>query len=315
MAAGGLLIWQVNMFAGNSQGSDIKPKVGPMNKIKMTLRQNAFHTLYHAVEHLAKADRAVEDSPGDRYYDADGFVVRRTERGSESFYVSEFQKPPPSYDSKFALLHLIQATELLMKAHLAEGSPDSIFTRKHRERTIDMGKCVREIEIRYPSLLSGNQRTLLLRARDYRNAIEHYEFEYPLDLVRQICIDLLAMCGMFSQRFFGVNMAEEFSFDPWTDASDPVGGYLQSLFRDLSEPGKDAASHTANLWAGLNLHDGLYVCLCCGLRGASIRQGRCVVCGADTDERVGRLIDELDEISRAAAKLRRLGCVDDERPV
>ncbi len=81
--------------------------------IKLNLRQNALHSLYHAIEHLGMVEDCPE--PTDRLFDPDTDSIEwRGKDGATIFYCGNFVRPPPTYNYKFAILHLIQGLELLV---------------------------------------------------------------------------------------------------------------------------------------------------------------------------------------------------------
>lgn len=87
--------------------------------VKLNLRQNALHTLRHAVEHLHLSAEENHGWLNGASFDYDTHDVAWTsEKGHLSFAGSDygFTSPPASYNLKFALLHLIHGSELLLKA-------------------------------------------------------------------------------------------------------------------------------------------------------------------------------------------------------
>jgi hypothetical protein len=111
--------------------------------IKLDLKQNAFHTLRHAIEHLACASEDDELSIGRKWDHNYTCVV--WERDGRQFFqpVGPLTQRPAPYNLKFALLHLIQSCELLLKAHLVETrGPSSILDGKNGQRTITIHKAL-----------------------------------------------------------------------------------------------------------------------------------------------------------------------------
>lgn len=273
-------------------------------KLKLNLKNNALHTLYHAVEHLISARRDTEKEV-DRLFHPDTHIIEwKNKSGHLSFYVEGYNKPPARYEYKFALLHLIQASELLMKAHIAEINEAEIFSSPKKTRTIGMRECTKKIASYYPDLLTPGQVSLLFRSKDIRNEIEHFRFDYKESDVKSMCHDLLAIAGLFSMKFYKISLAREFSFDPWRDDTDPVGTYLEHLIPETSLFGRCASKEVASLWALLKPEEQLYLCLNCGAKGASSQTDTCVVCGTLGDKELAETIQDLEEIANQISKLK-----------
>jgi hypothetical protein len=61
---------------------------------------------------------------------------------------------------------------------------------------------------RNPSLLSPAEYALLLEAKEFRNRIEHYDFEGTEDRLRTVCTDFLEICMLLAETLLSVNIAE-----------------------------------------------------------------------------------------------------------
>jgi hypothetical protein len=107
-----------------------------MRTIKLNLRQNALHTLHHAIEHLKWSSDDTDARDGRIFDDHDHTVQWKDEHGST--YFAESTRPPNIYELKFALLHLIQAAELLLKVYVQTCDPAALFMKPGSSRTIDL---------------------------------------------------------------------------------------------------------------------------------------------------------------------------------
>lgn len=273
--------------------------------LKLNLLQNGYHSLYHAVEHLELAEQAVDLG---KEYDEDGFVSWKDGKGHLNFWGGKlFTKPPNTYHYKFAILHLIQALELIIKGYIHQQNPNDIFRDKSRTYTIGLVDALKKLITLEPSLLSPQQVALVQQAKDIRNAIEHYMFSFRLEEARAISLDFLALCNYLTYRLFCVTLTEEWSWEPWTNDFDPIVETLGGLLAELGSAGTESKEEVAKLWASRNAKDTIYLCVNCRTRSASVSQGTCVVCGEVTDEEVGNLIDELEEISTHINQLRKIG--------
>jgi hypothetical protein len=265
--------------------------------IKLSLKQNAFHTLRHAIEHLGMA--AEEDVlPSDQKWDKTGEYV--VSNGGRTFWSPGLLgKRPAIYNLKFALLHLIQSCELLLKAHLVETQgPESILDSKNAQRTITIFRALTRVGADVRGLLTKEEFELLSHANDLRNQIQHHEFEFEDDRLRQLCVDFLVICSFLSQKLFGVNVAEELSYD------DDAVGYLSTLGDKLSSDGRKTAGRIAADWLTQNPAEEKLLCMSCGTRAFALSKGCCMACGAEGNEEASKAADELEELFNRIAEIK-----------
>lgn len=150
--------------------------------------------------------------------------------GISLFYMSpEFTRLPPVYNYKFAILHLIQACELLLKSYVEQTEPAAIFVKPGSARTIGLQDALRFTTDRNATLFTSDEIALLLQAKDLRNNVEHYKIEFNEARIRSVCIDFLAICMLISQELLSISIVDAFSWDCLKDKADPVGDYLASL--------------------------------------------------------------------------------------
>jgi hypothetical protein len=264
--------------------------------IRLNLIENGYHSLYHAVEHLEMAESF---GVWENDKDWNGFVTRAEWKNGKKYSVSYqggtlFTKPPHSYHYKFAILHLIQALELIIKGYIHQNNPDDVFRDKVKGYTITLQQALDKLTVLEPLLLSLNQINLIKQAKDIRNSIEHYMFSLKLKEARTICLDFLALCNYLTYRFFNVSLIEEWSYDPWNNDSDPIAETLRCLLAEVSSIGKESNSEIAKFWFSQNLDDTVYVCINCGAPSASVAKGCCVVCGEEIDEEIYSMMNELE---------------------
>jgi hypothetical protein len=263
--------------------------------LKLDLIPNAYHSLYHAIEHMGQAE---EDLQSEAEFDHhDHAIVWRHEDGGTSFLIGNlFTKSPPLYNYKFAILHLAQALEIIIKGYLHEEVPGIIFRSAKSRMTISLHESVRLLVEKEPGVLDESQRALILQTKDIRNTIEHSQFNFSVENIRGIAIDILSICNYLTYRLFDVRLVDEINWDPWTGDFDPVAGVAQRLLSQATERGFASHHTSVEIWKKRNPQDTLYLCLACGAFGASTREGNCIVCGEPTDEQVGKMIAELDEL-------------------
>jgi hypothetical protein len=158
---------------------------------------------------------------------------------------------------------------------------------------------------RNPSLLSPAEYALLLEAKEFRNRIEHYDFEGTEDRLRTICTDFLEICMLLAEMLLSVNIAEAFGWDYLRDCPDPVAQYLGSVVRGASKAGRDAAKRCGEHWASANLSEPVFRCLHCGARAVSRDRGVCMGCGAEGDEEIAALLEDFSDCARKILDLQR----------
>ena len=281
--------------------------------LKLNLRQNALHTLHHAIEHMYWADKDSNKDETRLFNHADHAVEWRDESGHLLFSGSEFNLPPASYNLKFALLHLIQASELLMKSYIQTVDARAIFIREGSRKTIGLQGALQFVLEKNPELLSPEEVALLLQAKDLRNEIEHYEFNFKERDIRQICIDFLALCSFLSEKLLSISIVDTFSWDYLRNRPDPVSDYIGYILSDLSALGRISAHKAGELWGKRNPSERLLFCLNCGARAASIEKGSCMACGTESDETLSDLAEELEAFYRQMGDPKaRLGKDDEE---
>ena len=277
-----------------------------MNVIKLNLRQNAVHTLYHAVEHLYWSESDTDAKEGRSFNYDEHTVEWRNETGNVCFALSDFNRLPAVYSLKFALLHLIQAAELLLKAYVEQCEPAALLVKVGSRRTIDFRTALNFTVERKPTLLSRADYALLLEAKDFRNRIEHYEFAWEEAKFRRLCADFLAICVLLSQALLSVNVVDEFSWDYLRDKPDAFGDYISRVLDRASAAGRDAARRSGDLWASANPDHPVFLCLNCGARAVSSDRGVCMGCGAEGDEDLVTLLEDFEASERRIVQLQAL---------
>jgi hypothetical protein len=274
-----------------------------MTTIRLNLRQNAMHTLYHAVEHLYWSESGSEAMPGRSFSHEEHTVEWRNEHGHLCFPLADFSRLPSVYNLKFAILHLIQAAELLLKCYVEQCELSALFVKPGSRRTVDLRTALNFAVERNPTLLSPAQYALLLETKELRNAIEHYEFKLAEDRFRTLCTDFLAVCALLAQALLSLNIAEAFSWDYLRDKPDQVADYLSAVLDRVSNTGRQAASQAGELWASANPAEPVFLCLSCGARAVSTERGVCMGCGAEADGDLVALLEDFGAAERRLAEL------------
>ena len=163
--------------------------------LKLDIKQNALHSLHHAIKLLYSA--SLEDDFNGRFFNDDDHFVEWHKDGKISFSLADYTPLPSKYDLKFALLHLMQTAELILKAYISNINPEAIFVyskKKKNRKTINAYEAIKFIETHKPNFLSTDEKTLVGNIKNIRNEIEHYKFEFDETKLKQDCIDFLALC-------------------------------------------------------------------------------------------------------------------------
>ena len=274
-----------------------------MGVIRLNLRQNALHTLYHAVEHLYWSESDTNIKEGRSFDHEEHMVEWRNELGHLCFPLADFTRLPAVYSLKFALLHLIQAAELLLKCYVRLCEPAALFVKTGSTRTIDLRTALNFTVGRKPTLLSRAEYAQLLEAKDFRNAMEHSEFELEETTFRSLCTDFLAICALLAQALLSVSIVDAFSWDYLGDAPDKVAEYLSTLLDRVSETGRLATRKSGELWAAANPDEPVFLCLACGVRAVSSERGVCMGCGAEGDEETVAMLEDFAATERKIVEL------------
>lgn len=264
--------------------------------VRSSIKQNALHTLHHALEHLAWSKQLEHFAEGREFDHEVQTAHGRTPEGHVWFSTQEFTRPPASYNLKFALQHLIQSAELLLKARIAELDRSFLFVDPGSKRTIGFYAALRVLAERGEVSLSPQQAALVVQARDLRNAIEHFEFGFAENELRVLCSDFLAVCVLFAQQLHSINLVDAFAWDSLRDRPDPAMDYLEEALSNLGQAGRISAEAAAAAWRSENSFARLLVCLNCGAKGLG-EQEYCVVCGAQGDTEASEAVEDLERLS------------------
>ena len=117
-----------------------KPKVKPAVHLTLSLIENAYSFLNQSLRHYRKASRPVSDWP-------------------------------------FAMLHITQASELMLKKLLSDFHPILICENVDRPRhTVSLEQALTRLEALGVSV-GQKEKLNICRAANYRNRVVHYEFE------------------------------------------------------------------------------------------------------------------------------------------
>ena len=273
--------------------------------IRLDLLQNGLHSLHHGVEHLRQALASEKDDEIAAYDPRDGTVTRRMPDGRTSWSLVAYSRPPAIYGIKFAILHLIQAVELLVKAYLARSDQAAIRERPGSDRTIPMRTAVTRLANERPHLLGPEHLDLVMRAGDVRNSIEHSAFAYEFARMKEMAIDFLAVSSYLSATLHDINIVEVFQYDPYTD-DDNIGDTIALLLGERTALTDQVVERHAAEWAAKNPGERLLLCITCGARGGNASTGLCVVCGADVDTEVAVILDELSAAADLLARAKRI---------
>lgn len=273
--------------------------------LKLDIKQNALHSLHHAIKLIYSA--SLEKNINGRFFNDDDHFVEWHESGKRSFSLADYTPLPPKYDLKFALLHLVQTAELILKAYISNVNPNAIFVQKKNiktEKTINTYDALKFIETHKPNFLSPDEKELLENIRNIRNKIEHYKFEFDESQLKQKCIDFLALCMYLLQNLLSVNVLEIFDYDALRDKPDPISDFLQHILSGASPLGQISLKNTAIFWAENNRYQTPLFCLVCKTRTVSVEKEICMGCGTPSTREISKLLEELDNITSLYLKIK-----------
>jgi hypothetical protein len=99
---------------------------------------------------------------------------------------------------KFAVLHIVQAIELLLKARLQAEHPSLLYENVDRRgRTVSLDHAVARIAAATQIHLSSKEQRAIRKAREWRDAIVHHEFELPEYQVESVYTQLFEFASSF----------------------------------------------------------------------------------------------------------------------
>lgn len=99
---------------------------------------------------------------------------------------------------KFAVLNLVQSIELLLKARLQAEHPSLIYERVEQGgKTVSLDQAVERITGAARLHLSRKEQRAIRKAREWRDAIVHHEFELPEYQVESVFVQLFEFVSSF----------------------------------------------------------------------------------------------------------------------
>jgi hypothetical protein len=102
---------------------------------------------------------------------------------------------------KFAVLHIVQSIELLLKARLQAEHPSLIFENVDRRgKTVSLDLAVARVMGAAQIHLSSKEQRSIRKAREWRDAIVHHEFELPEYQVQSVYVQLFEFLSSFHDR-------------------------------------------------------------------------------------------------------------------
>jgi hypothetical protein len=116
---------------------------------------------------------------------------------NESLRASERADEEPKA-LKFAVLHIVQAIELLLKARLQAEHPSLVYENVDRRgKTVSLHQAVARIVGATQIHLSSKEQRAIRKATEWRDAIVHHEFELPEYQVESVYTQLFEFISSF----------------------------------------------------------------------------------------------------------------------
>ncbi|MBI4301567.1 MAG: hypothetical protein HY664_03080 [Chloroflexi bacterium] len=253
-----------------------------------SLLQNGLDSFFHALEHLA----LVKDNEDDR-------------SESDSRFYDAHYSPPAHYNHKWAILHLVQAIELLLKESLSRISPDLIFYTSGKQRSVDLTEAAKRLRQQSPHTLLDGEMDVLAQALFLRNQIQHFSFAFSRIQCDAIVRDLLSFLRRYCYRELGVDVVEYFGWDP---RKEDFREFVSTVLQQFAPNERKSQSDRQYLkdWSANNPGVGLHLCIACGLRSVAEPEYRCLVCLYEWGKETTEVIEELKSLTQTYRLLRSL---------
>jgi hypothetical protein len=128
---------------------------------------------------------------------------------------------------KFAIVHIVQAIELLLKERLRREHPVLIYENVDRQKnTVSLGLAMTRITESLGIELSAKEVTAIEKARRWRDRMIHYEFEIPVDEAKAVYSRLFEFATAFHAEHLGGDLHSHIDEDLW-----PKEAELMLFFR------------------------------------------------------------------------------------
>jgi hypothetical protein len=132
---------------------------------------------------------------------------------------------------KFAVLDIVQSLELLLKARLQAEHPSLVYENVDRRgRTVSLDQAVERIIGAAKIHLSNKELRAIRKAREWRDAIVHHEFELPEYQVESVFLQVFELVSSFHDRHssFG-EIHRHIESEPW----DIEASLIEAFRRDF----------------------------------------------------------------------------------
>lgn len=163
----------------------------PATFSKLSLIENSYNFLNQSLRHYRKAARNVHEWP-------------------------------------FALLHITQSIELMLKHVLRQTHPVLIFEDiDHPRRTVSLEQALKRLEAVAKVTVGDKEKVNIQRAADYRNKIVHYEFELNKFECKNIFAQLFEFVRFFHNKYLGEEIHAHVVREMW-----PIEARLMIYFKE-----------------------------------------------------------------------------------
>jgi hypothetical protein len=128
---------------------------------------------------------------------------------------------------KFAIVHIVQAIELLLKERLRLGHPVLIYENVDKQKnTVSLGLAMTRITDALGIQLTEKEVTSIEKARRWRDLMIHYEFELPVAEAKAIYSRLFEFATAFHAEHLGSDLHGHVEEELW-----PKEAELMAFFR------------------------------------------------------------------------------------
>lgn len=204
---------------------------------------------------------------------------------------------PDSSDYKYAILHLVQAVELLYKERLRQEHEAFLFTdidiqKTHKTVSIELAQKRLVSLCKIP--LPLKERNLISSLVKLRNQIQHYEFDISTKRANAIMAKVVAEILSFSQKYLDLDIREKLEYDLWA-ALISITDFMESFSQKKLEELKNKSIYCYECPdCGYNSLENLEHEEFCHICGYSESLVECDICHQSVRESETETIEDVD---------------------
>lgn len=172
---------------------------------------------------------------------------------------------------QFAILLMVHAVELALKERLHREHPSLIYENLDKPRnTVTIEKALLRLSHHVSSVqISQDDKRIIELARDWRNTIVHFEFDFPVDQLKSVFARLFGFLSNFYLENFNTSLRGYLGDDEWERVLE-IKDYLKELEMRAEKKLTALTFEPEEIW----------LCIMCGARTFVIKEGLgiCLTC-------------------------------------